>query len=80
MQYLLTQAEYDQLKESAKSVSQRTEEEIQMLCSLVADWMPGRDTNRPVGCILTPGPNHKGICDFCPVEGNCRHPYKRWSK
>jgi len=80
MLYVLTQQEYDELKTNAKAFNVREEEDRQMLCSIAADWSPGVGMRHPVGCILTPGPNHNGVCDQCPVEGNCRSYRKRFSK
>lgn len=80
MQYILTQQEYDALKADAKSVSASADEELQMLCSIAADWSPGVGMRVLAGCILTLGANHNGFCDRCPVEGNCRSYRKRFSE
>jgi len=60
MQYVLTQAEYDDLVRKQKLDLKLKKQELQKLCTQIADTMPvsvkwyndGKPT--PWGCILTP--------------------------
>lgn len=82
-QYLLTEDEYQKLKESAERQSDESRESINELCTMVADHMPiERDwapdaPPSPWGCVVTANLEH--VCDDCPVQHMCLRP-KKWSK
>lgn len=85
MQYLLSEQEYLELKNSAAKERASAEKIIQDLCSQVADnlpvvvpWDGGLNEKLPWGCILTK--EGDGVCDGCPVQDVCPHPHKSWSK
>lgn len=83
MQYTLTQEEFDNLRYRREAAEQERRDQLQRLCSLVADhmpvtvdWMP-----EPVvwGCILT-RKDRSGYCDCCPVQEDCPYNGKAYSK
>jgi len=97
LQYLLTEEELTALKEDAQKGRDITKalegngnpwkENLQMLCTLVADhaptwqgWNPKEgDPKQPWGCIRSP---HRGewYCDECPVKDICPSQWKNWSQ
>lgn len=84
MQYLLTQEEYNKLQnEAARGRELPSDEELQKLCTEIADTMPVvvmyRDKPSPWGCILT---RRRGewYCDECPVKTICPNKEKEYSK
>jgi hypothetical protein len=60
MQYILTQAEYDELRTKQELDLKLKKQELQKLCTKIADTMPVSVSWRrgckpePWGCILTP--------------------------
>jgi len=84
MQYILTEAEYAELKREQSAKAMAATAQLQEICTLAArhipvprDWSSDK-TPRPWGCILTtPSP---GYCDDCPVSKICPCPRKVWSK
>ena len=58
MQYILTQEEYDNLKKKQKTEFQLSKNNLQNLCTKIAnnmpvDWGWGENNPKPWGCILT---------------------------
>ena len=85
MQYLLTQEEYDALRARQQHEIDISRDQLQKLCSEIADTMPiKRPWNKnaepaPWGCVLTVD-GEEWYCDRCPVQKICPNPYKEWSK
>ena len=91
MMYILTQAEYDELKQKAAQPKpwrpDITTKQLQKLCSEIADTMPvnwgwnGPDP-KPWGCIITRYKEEgtEWYCDTCPVQALCPHEDKEYSK
>lgn len=84
MQYILTEAEYAELKLERDARERSMTGRLQEICTLAAQHIPvpcdwSRDKQpRPWGCILAkPSP---GYCDDCPVSDVCPNPCKEWSK
>lgn len=75
MQYILTETEYNSLREKQSRLSHIDGDELQKLCTAIAKTMPVGD--RPWGCILVDRINY---CDNCPVTSICPNPWKEWSK
>jgi hypothetical protein len=84
MQYVLTQAEYDELVRKQKLDLNMQKDQLQDLCTRIADQMPvsvhwiDGGNPHPWGCILTDKYEH--YCDHCPVQDICPHEHKEWSK
>lgn len=84
MQYLLTEQEFENLNIRTNKVESENKEQLQRLCTLVADPMLitlpwDKDGKKiPWTCILTNA--HQEYCDCCPVSTDCPSPYKNWSK
>ena len=82
MMFVLTQQEYDGLREARKHEIQLSKKKLQDLCTKIADEMPvkfwGRKEASVWGCILTIGDEH--CCDECPVTQICPHESKEWSQ
>lgn len=84
MQYVLTQAEYDELRTKQKLDLKLKKDQLQQLCTQIADTMPvtvswfyeGKPT--PWGCMLTA--QEQWYCDECPVQDICPLDHKAWSK
>jgi hypothetical protein len=82
MQYILTQAEYDELKRVKEMHFNVMTKRLQELCTKVADEMPvnwgwnGPDP-KPWGCIHSK--DLEWYCDTCPVSSFCPSD-KQWSK
>ena len=86
MQYILSEAEYQELKRDQATRLRVKQEKLQSICTLAAqhipvahDWSHDK-TPRPWGCILGPDEQNPGYCDDCPVSDLCPHPGKEWSK
>lgn len=83
MQYLLTEAEYNDLKLRADRQQKIAVEGLQAFCTKVANEMPikfwGNKEAQPWRCILNDDQG-MGYCDECPAQKVCPHPHKRWSK
>jgi hypothetical protein len=82
MQYLLTQQEFDELNDKARAVQVRHTEELQSVCTLVANHAPAHrpwapKDKSPWLCII----GHRGhYCDCCPAKNICPYQFKEWSK
>lgn len=82
MMYILTQEEFDALRQEQKQSLQLSTKKLQELCTKIADTMPikwgwGGDDPKPWGCIRTE--THEWYCDQCPVKEICPSD-KEWSK
>jgi hypothetical protein len=87
MQYILTQEEYDKLLKKGKDLEQKTIDDLQKLCTMVADhmpiknsWMEDDEPMEPWRCILTVEEVYEHLCDGCPVQKLCPYKYKNYSK
>lgn len=83
MQYLLSEDEYNRLKDAPEAVRKERAETLQRVCTLAATRVPvkGYDGEfRPWGCLLDDTYSEEYCCDLCPVSEDCPHPRKRWSK
>lgn len=89
MQYVLNQAEYDELRAKQKLDLGMQKRKLQKLCTQIADTMPvtvkwyNNGTPTPWGCILTPEgdpQDEEHYCDHCPVQDICPLDHKAWSK
>lgn len=88
MQYILTQAEYDDLRRAQGVLDTAKKAALQKLCTDAANWIPvprpwahGDKTPAPWGCILDESSqNHSGYCDDCPARNICPHDDKEWSQ
>ena len=82
MQYILTQEEYDNLLNKGKEREQMNNDDLQKLCTMVADHMPIRfndgEPMKPWGCGINKG--FIWICDGCPVKKLCPYKFKKFSK
>mgnify|MGYP003410266197 CR=1 FL=1 len=82
MQYILTQAELDDLKSRKKVLGDADEKTLQELCTKIANEMPikfwGREVAETWNCILTEEFEH--YCDECPVQSICPSTRKQWSQ
>lgn len=85
MQYLLSEAEYEDLQKKIREKSESDSASLQRVCTLAAQHVPvappewsSDKTPRPWGCILTP--SSPGYCDDCPVSEECPYPHKEWSQ
>lgn len=86
MQYLLTEQEYNALRQEQRLQARASQEELQAFCTqaamhipVVVEWRYDK-TPRPWGCILGPREQDPGYCDRCPAKAVCPHPHKEWSK
>jgi hypothetical protein len=91
VQYILTQAEYDELQAKAtanKAVPIRTStSKLQMLCTdaanhipITRDWEPNAPAS-PWGCILNVDTKtNPRYCDNCPARQVCPYPRKEFSQ
>lgn len=96
MQYILSQEEFDQLKNESANAIKKVTADLQTACTLVADHMPikhpwasasvivgvSASMELPWGCIITRKSNDDWYwyCDHCPVRKICPHPNKNFSK
>ena len=89
MKYILTEQEYEDLKNQASLDKKRLEKTLQDLCTKVCDHMPVKwdwgdeKIFKPWGCILSgekSGENEGWYCDQCPVQDQCPYPHKRYSQ
>ncbi len=82
MQYILTQEEYDELKQTHEDFELKKTRKLQVLCTKIANEMPikywGNKEAQPWGCKLNQNPDTE-YCDECPVQSICPEP-KSWSK
>lgn len=87
MQYILTQAEYDELRRAQGVLTTAKNAELQKLCTdaanhipITRDWAP-TEPPAPWGCILDESSsNHGGYCDDCPAQRICPHNGKEYSQ
>lgn len=84
MQYLLTQAEYENMREAAKVLEREVTNRLQRVCTVAAERVPitlswGQWAERPLpwGCVLTRSAEY---CDYCPVVNECPSKEKEFSK
>lgn len=86
MQYILTYDEYNELVRKKKVLEDQDKEELQKLCTQIADTMPikfwGREEATPWGCMITVWKENRWehYCDECPVKKICPQTSKNWSK
>ncbi len=88
MQYILTQAEYDELKAVKKKTEELEKKELQEICIKAAMYIPVKiewsngatRVEHPWGCILGPSKQNPMCCDDCPVQKLCPNPDKEWSQ
>ena len=82
MQYILTEKEYIVLNARKAELSRVQEEQLQKVCTMACNNTPvsfwKNDEPKIWGCILTEEQEH--YCDCCPVQDECPHEYKNWSK
>jgi len=76
MQYLLSEKEYNELRDNNQVYKLKQDKILQDLCTKVADYMPikwtwgkGKKNPEPWGCIHTQ--EIEWFCDECPVEKVC---------
>lgn len=86
MQYILTQAEYDELRAKQTLDLGMQKSKLQKLCTLIADTMPvsvrwvNEGKPEPWGCVITAERNgEEWYCDECPVQDICPAE-KAWSQ
>ena len=79
MQYLLSQAELDALKNEAANERDELRETLQDLCTQVAIHKPVALSWTPFGCVLDKE-SDTDYCDACPVRHACPNPNKPYSK
>lgn len=83
MEYILTEEEYDNLKQASKQAKLRPEETINALCKEVATWkqikIEGLNYLASYGCIQN-DINNPEVCDECPVESICTYQHKEFSQ
>lgn len=88
MQYILTQAEFDELNRKREHELKMSKAKLQKLCSKISNEMPikfwGNKEARPWGCGLDPKDADEGYdefyCDECPVQDICPNDHKHWSQ
>ena len=87
MQYILTQAEYDDLRRAQSVLTTAKTAKLQKLCTDAANHIPitrdgaQNEPSAPWGCILDKSsPNYGGYCDDCPAQEVCPRDNKEWSK
>lgn len=88
MQYLLSQEEWGALKRreraSVEMIKEVKDKVIQDLCIMIAENIPGKEDrigahSIPHGCYLSRELElQTSFCNFCPVEGVCPNPNKRY--
>ena len=84
MQYLLTEQEYNDLRASNYNNIRAKKDELQKLCTLIADTMPvsvewlNGGEPAPWNCILSE--ETEWYCDRCPVRSICPSDDKEFSK
>lgn len=82
MQILLTEDEYNELKNKADRSIEYSD--LQLLCTLAANHVPvqrnwDKDNVSPWGCILDDVTNPE-YCDDCPAEEICPYGHKQFSQ
>ena len=86
MKYILTQKEYNELRQAQKVRIGLKKEKLQQLCTKIANEMPvvwgrnGPDPKplKPWGCIIDN--QDEWYCDLCPVIDICPNKHKEFSK
>lgn len=85
MQYILTQAEYDALRNKQAEQIKANKEALQALATKAALHIPvphqlhPSEPPSPWGCILDEESN-PCYCDDCPAQLICPHEGKEWSQ
>jgi hypothetical protein len=86
MQYILSEAEFTELKQQQVAKLNASTERLQAICTQAAmhipvphEWADDK-TPRPWGCILGPLEQNPGHCDDCPVSEICPYQGKEWSQ
>lgn len=82
MNYLLTQEEYDSLRNEGKQRLGAKTQEFQDFCTKVAkelpiQWWSRTDPPKPWGCIID---KSQVYCDLCPARKFCPYFGKEFSK
>lgn len=88
MQYILSQEEYDALRQEQRAQLRGKKKELQKLATdaanhipVVPHWAPKHTQPEPWGCILnTDADRNPGYCDACPAEIVCPHDDKEFSQ
>jgi hypothetical protein len=90
MQFLLSEEEYNQLKNKRIELQERDKKKLQAFCTMVANSLPvkfrGRKEAEIWGCIRNKeDDNHNlpascGYCDQCPSVEICPYDQKDFSK
>ena len=83
VKYILSQEEFDDLKNSKVNLITLETKKLQDLCTKIADTMPidaGWRSVEPApwGCILSK--KYEWYCDKCPVCDICPNTFKEYSK
>ena len=86
MQYILTQAEYDELRRAQGVLTTNSKAELQKLCNDAANhipitrhWAPNEPPAPWGWCIDKSSQNYGGYCENCPAQKLCPHDFKEWS-
>ena len=86
MEYILTETEFNELKERQQAELKIETEKLQAICTLAAEHIPvdrywDKDNKSPWGCILNDESGmYGGYCDECPMDEICPCEHKAWSK
>lgn len=86
MMYILTEQEYQALKDARTARETKATKATQRLMTKIADELPvkwgwGGPDPKPWGCIITAeARGEEWYCDTCPVESICEYDYKEFSK
>ena len=77
MQYILSEEEYTALCENHKRKMKLNDQQLQTLCTDIANKMPVMGSSKPWGCIHST--SCEWYCDDCPVQEICPEKNKRWA-
>jgi len=88
MQYLLSEEEYNELKDKSYLLSKETKEKLFKVCQLACNnvpvhvsWADEDNEDEPWMCIISGAGNVcDSYCDECPVQKECPYDNKQWSK
>jgi len=82
MQFLLTKQEFNHLSNQKDNIDKENIRLLQEVCTYAANNVPikfwGREELQPWGCIMTS--SQEWYCNECPVQQQCPHDNKEWSK
>ena len=85
MQYILTEAEFSELRDGHQTRARSSHKDWQDFCTLAAlhipvkrEWAPDA-APKPWGCILVEE-NNPRYCDRCPAREVCPNKNKEFSK